>query len=81
MIFVLHFLKLEIYACSLIPENVHVLARTATATCEVYDSVVKRLSKRDPAIIGLSPSCENIKYHVEPLIPVKNFCQLFADKI
>ena len=36
---------------------------------------------RDPAIIGLSPSLDNIKYHVEPLISVKNFCELLAAKI
>ena len=66
---------------SLISENVHILATTATATREVYDSVVKRLSMRDPAIIGLSPSRDNIKYHVEPFILVKNFCEMFAAKI
>ena len=36
---------------------------------------------RDPVVIGLSPSRDNIKYHVEPLISVKEFCELFAAKI
>ena len=36
---------------------------------------------RDPAIIGLSPSRDNIKYHVESLVSVKNLCELFATNI
>ena len=36
---------------------------------------------RDPAVIGLSPNRNNIKYYVEPLISVKKFCKLFAAKI
>lgn len=66
---------------SLIPDNVHVLATTTTATDEVYDTVVKRLSMRDPAVIGLSPSRDNIKYHVKPIVSIKSLCELFADKI
>ena len=57
------------------------LALTGTATPEVYDSVVKRLSLKDPIIVGLSPSRDNIKYYIEPPLSVKKFCELFAEKI
>lgn len=66
---------------SIIQEKVSVLALTGTATPEVYDSVVKRLSLKDPVVVGLSPNCENIKYYIEPLLSVKKFCELFAEKI
>lgn len=56
---------------SIITENVHTLALTRTATLEVYDSIVKRLSLRDPAVIGLSP------YHVEPLLSVQHHRNVF----
>ena len=57
------------------------LALTGTATPEVYDSVVNRLSLKDPIIVGLSPSRDNIKYYIEPPLSVKKFCELFAEKI
>ena len=56
------------------------LALTGTATPDVYDSIVSRLSLKDPVIVGLSPNRENIKHYIEPLISVKNLCELFAEK-
>jgi len=66
---------------SIIPNSVHVLALTGTATPNVFDSVVKRLSLKDTAVIGLSPNRDNIKYHVEPLISVNHLCDMFAESI
>ena len=66
---------------SIIPENVHILALTGTATLEVYNSVVKRLSLKDPAVIGLSPSRDNIKYHVEPLLSIQHLSEMLAEGI
>lgn len=63
--FVLLFLKLEIYTASLQKMST-TLALTRTATLEVYDGIVKRLSLRDPAVIGLPP------YYVEPLLSVQH---------
>ena len=57
------------------------LALTGTATPNVFDSVVKRLSLKDAAVIGLSPNQDNIKYHVEPLISVNHLCDMFAESI
>ena len=57
------------------------LALTGTATPEVYNSVVKRLCLKDPVVVGMSPDHENIKYCIEPLLSVKKFCELFAEKI
>ena len=54
---------------------------TGTATREVYHCVVKRLSLRDPAVIGISPSRDNIKYHVEPPLSMQHLCEMFADNI
>ena len=44
---------------SIIPNNVHVLALTGTATPNVFDSAMKRLSLKDAAVIGLSPNRDN----------------------
>jgi len=66
---------------SIIPDKVHILALTGTATSEVHNSVIKRLSLKDPVGIGLSPSHVNIKYCVEPLLSVQHLCELFAEHI
>lgn len=56
------------------------LALTGTATPDVFDCIKGRLSLKDPVIVGLSPSRENIKYFIEPLISVKKLCELFTEK-
>jgi len=66
---------------SIIPDEVNVLALTGTVTSSIYDSVLKRLSLKDPTVVGDSPSRDNIKYFVEPLISAKKLCKLFAEKI
>ena len=57
------------------------LALTGTATPDVFDCVTKRLSLRDPVVIGLSPNRDNIKYHVEPMLAVHHLCDMFATHI
>lgn len=52
------------------------LALTATATSDVFKAVKKTLCLEDPALVGLSPSRENIKYYVEPLQSIKNLSEL-----
>jgi len=66
---------------SILSRTVHVLALTATATSEVFKTVVTRLSMDDPAIIGLPPTRENIKYYVEPLPAINVFCELITDNL
>ena len=44
---------------------------------------MKRLSLRDPVIVGISPNRDNIKYHIEPLMSnsMQQLCEMFADSI
>ena len=57
------------------------LALTGTATSDVFDCVMKRLSFKDPVVIGLSPNHDNIRYHVEPLLATDHLCDMFATYI
>jgi len=66
---------------SIVPQNVHILALTATATSEVFKVVRNRLSLDDPTIIGLPPSQDNIKYNVEPLPNINMLCDLLAENL
>jgi len=63
---------------SIILNNGHVLTLTGTGTPNLFDSIVKRLSLENAAVIGLSPNRDNIKYHVEPLISVPRASTLFV---
>ena len=63
------------------PHNVRILALTATATSEVFKAVKNRLSLDDPAVIGLPPSRDNIKYNVEPLPNINMLCDLLAENL
>jgi len=46
----------QIIDLSIVPDDVNVVALTGTATPQIYSSVVRRLSLKDPFIVGLSPS-------------------------
>ena len=57
------------------------LALTGTATPDVYNCVTKTLSMKDPVVGGLSPNCDNIRYHVEPLLSIHHLCDMFTTHI
>ena len=52
---------------SILPNNVHILALTATATPDILKTVKTRLSLDDPVLVGVTPNRGNIKYHIEPM--------------
>ena len=66
---------------SIVSQEVHILALTATATSDVFKAVKKRLCLEDPALVGLSPSRENIKYYVEPLPSIKTLSDLMSSSL
>ena len=51
---------------SILPDDVRILALTATSTTEILKAVKTRLSLDDPPVIGVSPNRANIKYYIEP---------------
>ena len=57
------------------------LALTATATKETFDSVCDRLSLISPLVIGLSPCRGNIFYCVQPFISLKELTSLLGDEL
>jgi len=57
---------------SLVPDNVHIVALTATVTVESFSTIAERLSLKSPALIGIKPNQPNIKYFVEPLPSLEN---------
>ena len=67
--------------CSVLPEGVHILALTATATSDVLKVVKARLSLDDPIVIGVSPNRVNIKYYIEPLPSITVVCDLLATNL
>ena len=52
---------------SLVPDQVNVMALSATATRHTFESVVDRLSMDNVSVVGLSPMRENIRYAVRPM--------------
>ena len=66
---------------SLITPSVHVLALTATATQDTFDTVCERLSLMSPVVIGLSPCRDNIFYSVKPFIKLKEITTLLVDEL
>ena len=50
--------------CSLVCESINVMALTATATCAVCHDVECVLGMKNPTIVVISPSKENIYYSV-----------------
>jgi len=59
---------------SLIPDNVHIIALTATVTTNSFCIITERLSLKDPVVVGVKPNQPNIKYFVEPLPAVEVLC-------
>lgn len=51
---------------SIIPANVNIMALTATATCETFHIVTRKLSMSDSELIALPPNHDNIFYRVHP---------------
>ena len=66
---------------SILPEGVHMLALTATATTAVFKAVKKRLALVDPLVIGISPDRADIKYLVEPKGRINTLRTLLATKL
>ena len=65
---------------SIVPENVGVIALTATATKETLRIVVERLSFKDPIVIGLTPTQAIIVYNVEKLLKHNEFSVVICYK-
>ena len=66
---------------SLLPNEVKILALTATATQETLKCVVSRASMQDPAIIGLPPDRPNIKLSVQPCPSFPKMCEWLAKEL
>ena len=66
---------------SLLPNEVKILALTATATQETLKRVVSRASMQDPAIIGLPPDRPNIKLSVQPCPSIPKMCEWLAKEL
>ena len=68
---------------SIIPEDVHVMALTATATLSTQKFVIQSLSMQDPAIIYIPPVRNNITYFVanRPKGGIPVFFQPIVQKI
>jgi len=65
---------------SIISENVGVMALTATVTKDMLclKLRIKKISLRDPALIGLPPSQPNITYKVKQLPSLSEFCDIIT---
>ena len=50
---------------SLIPDNVHIVALTATVTTGSFRTISERLSLKDPVLVGTKPNQFYIKYFVK----------------
>ena len=50
--------------CSIIPEHVHVMVLTATATVSTRKEIIKSLDMQDPVIVSVSPMKESVHYCV-----------------
>lgn len=66
---------------SIVPDHVNVLALTGTATPEVVKAVKNKLSLNDIAIVGIPPTRDNIKYHVEPLPKIEMLCEFLSEHL
>ena len=64
---------------SIVPDNIGILALTATATPETLKVVTSRLSLNDPVVVGLPHTQNNLKYHVEPLPSLAVLSDTLAD--
>ena len=60
------------------PENVGVIALTATVTKETLKIIEERLSLKDSVVIGLPPTQPNIVYKVQKLLKPDEFCEILS---
>ena len=51
---------------SIVPSTVNIMALTATATHETYQSVLSKLAMTDPVLVSIPPERGNITYYVHP---------------
>ena len=63
---------------SLVPDNVHIVALTATVTVESFSTIAERLSLKSPALVGIRPNQPNIKYFVESLPSLEILCDTLS---
>lgn len=66
---------------SLIPNDISILALTATATTEIADIVIERLCMTNVKMIGAPPDRSNIKYSVRPNQSMDSLCYMLADEL
>ena len=66
---------------SIVPENVHVMALTATATKDTLEVVISRLSLKNPVIIGLPPNRDNTMFRIKSLPTLEKFCMTLASDL
>ena len=66
---------------SLILSTCDVTALTATATRDMFDAIVQRLSMTIVAIIALPPGRTNIKYSVQPLLDLPDLTDFICDDV
>ena len=59
---------------SLIPDNVHIIALTATVTNNSFHIITEQLFLKDPVVVRIKPNQPNIKSFVEPLPVVEVLC-------
>lgn len=66
---------------SIIPDDVHIIALTATATMETFHVVKSRLSLIDPVIVAMSPDRPNLKLSVIPLPKMEDFAKRLSEEL
>ena len=60
---------------SIIPDHVHLLALTATATKDTFQAVCSRLSLVDPVVIALSPDRPNLMLNIMGKPTIEEYCK------
>ena len=66
---------------SIIPDDVHIIALTATATMETFQVVKSRLSLIDPVMVAISPDRSNLKLSVVPLPTMEDFAKHLSEEL
>jgi len=59
---------------SIIPDHVHMLALTATATEDTFQVVCSRLSLVDPVVIAVPPDRSNMMLTVKEKPTIEEYC-------
>lgn len=66
---------------SIIPDNINIIALTATTTKETFSCVKARLSLYKPAIIAVSPEQSNVKLSVVEKLNIDNFVEQVSEQL